>query len=250
MRIQYASDLHLEKVRNKQKFLKKPLLPSGDILILAGDIVWLSAIDQHKDFFDYCSNNYETVYWVPGNHEYYHEDIAARSATLHENIRSNVLLVNNIDLQNAGTQFIFTTLWSTIGLNQTEKILSRIADFKYIKHGDGNLSIEQYNQLHIHCKTFLKETVQKPFDGDRIIATHYVPTLKNYPGKYLKSGLQEAFAIEMEDFIVEMTNQNVHCPYWIYGHHHYNVPDFTISNTTLTTNQMLKGFSSDKTIIL
>ena len=250
MRIQYASDLHLENAINKQKQLKHPLIPKGDILILAGDIVWLSAIDQQKDFFDYCSNNFETVYWVPGNHEYYHEDIATYSSHLFEIIRSNVFLVNNIALQNAGVQFIFTTLWSSIGQHQIEKNLKRVADFKYIKYGKENLTTEHYNQLHTNCKSFLKEAVLNPFEGNNIIVSHHVPTFTNYPNKYLKTGLQEAFVIEMDELITEMTTNDIHCPFWIYGHHHYNVPDFKIANTVLTTNQLVKGFSRDKLIEL
>ncbi len=250
MKIQYTSDLHLEIARNKQKLRNNPLVPFGDILILAGDIVWLSAINQQKDFFDYCSDNFETVYWLPGNHEYYHEDIISLPSCLFEKIRSNVFLVNNITLQNAGIHFIFTTLWTSIDPKLSEKVLSRIADFKFIKEGNGNLSIELYNQLLINCKSFLQEAIHKPFDGNSLIVSHHVPTFTNYPDKYLKTGLQDAFAIEMSDFINEISGKNIHCPYWIYGHHHYNVPNFMIDNTTLTTNQFVKGFKRDKLIDL
>ena len=57
--------------------------------------------------------------------------------------------------------------------------------------------------------------------------------LLNYPEQYKGDALNKAFAVELHDFI-ESSGVN----YWIYGHHHNNVPDFKIGNTTMLTNQM------------
>jgi len=112
--IQYCSDLYLEFPENKKFLEQNPINPLGDILLLAGDIVPFAYLDQHLDFFKYLSDNFETTYWLPGNHEYYHSDAALRSGSFTESILSNVYLVNNQVVEKNNIRFIFTTLWSQI----------------------------------------------------------------------------------------------------------------------------------------
>lgn len=60
-----------------------------------------------------------------------------------------------------------------------------------------------------------------------------MPTLNNYPKEYLGSKINEAFATNLNDFI---DSSNI--DFWIYGHLHYNTPDFKIGSTMLITNQL------------
>lgn len=98
MLLQYASDLHLEFHENRNFIKKQQLQPVGEVLVLAGDIMSFAFIDKCKDFFNYLADHFEATYWLPGNHEYYHYDIAQKSGVLNEKIRSNVFLVNNTSL--------------------------------------------------------------------------------------------------------------------------------------------------------
>ena len=89
MTIQYCSDLHLEFSANSQFLRENPIIPKGDILILAGDIIPFPEMNNYADFFDTLSSQFKTVYWIPGNHEYYHADVAQRSGAFSEKITTN-----------------------------------------------------------------------------------------------------------------------------------------------------------------
>ena len=81
MRIQYCSDLHLEFDHNNKYLTKMPLSVSGDILILAGDIAPLHDEFFSDQFFRFIAENYRHVFWVPGNHEFYHKDLTEFSSS-------------------------------------------------------------------------------------------------------------------------------------------------------------------------
>lgn len=128
MKIQYCSDLHLEFKENKHFLAKNPIQPTGEILLLAGDIVPFALIDKHNDFFDYVSANYESVFWVPGNHEYYHYNLKDVKNPLYEKIRHNVFLVNNQIIPYKSVNLIFSTLWSSISPQNEWDIQRNVSD--------------------------------------------------------------------------------------------------------------------------
>ena len=67
------SDLHLEFKDNQEYFKYHPISPSGDILILAGDINYLSNYntDYMQKWFRQLSDMFLEVFIIPGNHEFY-----------------------------------------------------------------------------------------------------------------------------------------------------------------------------------
>ena len=98
MILQYASDLHLEFPENYEYLKCNPIRPEGEVLILAGDIVTFSQLEKRMDFFNYLSDHFQQVYWLPGNHEYYYCDITRCQGRVEEKIKGNVSLVNNIKI--------------------------------------------------------------------------------------------------------------------------------------------------------
>jgi len=252
MILQYASDLHLEFHENKEFLKQHPLQPEGEVLILAGDIVPFAVMDKHKDFFSYVSDNFETTYWLPGNHEYYHFDIAKKSGVLNEKILSNVLLVNNTSVLHDNVQLIFSTLWSNLSPGHQWQIEKSLNDFYQIKHKDFRFSGDHYNKLHTECLTFIQNELKNPQADKHLVLTHHCPTFLNYPKQYKGDVLNEAFAVELFDLI-----ESTKIDYWIYGHHHQNTPEFCIGETRLLTNQLGYvdrnehfGFEPNKNVVL
>jgi predicted phosphohydrolase len=233
MLLQYASDLHLEFPANKAFIKNHALQPVGDVLVLAGDIVPFSVMDKHGDFFSYVADNFETTYWLPGNHEYYHFDIAEKSGVLHEAIRSNVFLVNNTSVVHENTKLIFSTLWSKISPSHQWQIERSLNDFHLIKHKGFRFASEQYNHFYEDSLAFIQNELKTVKDEKVAVFTHHCPTFLNYPEQYKGDILNEAFAVELFDLI-----ESSEIAYWVYGHHHTNTPEFTIGNTKLITNQL------------
>jgi|SRR6185312_10910126 len=233
MTIQYASDLHLEFSQNKEFLKVNPLQPLGDVLLLAGDVVPFALMDKHSEFFNYVADHFQTTYWLPGNHEYYHSDVSEKSGTLNENIRSNIHLVNNVTIENDNTRFIFSTLWSKINPEKQWYIEKGVSDFQLIRYKGYRFSIDRFNELHEDCLRFITSELHRNNTGKAIVITHHVPTFLNYPEQYKGSDLNEAFAVELFDLIEETKPD---C--WVYGHHHFNTPDFLIGETQMRTNQL------------
>ena len=207
-------------------------MPVGDILILAGDIVPFTDMIRHQDFFDYVSVNFEAVYWIPGNHEYYYSDAYNKNGYT-EAIRSNVFLVHNQSVILKNTKFIFSTLWSVISPDYELSIRKSLSDFHVISYHYKPFTPQNYNQLHNKSLKFLTASLKQKKELPTIVVTHHMPTFYHYPEKYKGSVLNEAFAVELFD-LIEQSNVD----YWIYGHTHGNVPDFTIGKTHLLTNQL------------
>jgi predicted phosphohydrolase len=233
MKIQYCSDLHLEFQENKNYLKQFPIKPEAEILLLAGDVVLFKLMNEHADFFNYLSDNFKMTYWIPGNHEYYYSDITEKCGTQHEKIRSNIFLVNNTSVILDNVKFVFSTLWSEIGSLNQLIIQQRISDFQVINYKNKSFSIEHFNELHYESHKFLKSEIEITFPGKTVVATHHVPVLLNYPEQYKSDVLNEAFAVDLHDLIVDNK-----IDYWIYGHHHVNVEEFSIGKTIMLTNQL------------
>lgn len=235
IRLQYASDLHLEFAENGSYLKHHPLQVAGDILVLAGDIGYLN--DENYSchpFWDWASGNYEQVIVLPGNHEFYKNfNLDSLSDGWTFNIRTNVVCYYNAVIPiTKHTEIIATTLWSNIKRQDAFQTELGVSDFRRIKYGKNeSLNWTRFNMEHVRCLKFLKESISKRDVEHIVVVSHHVPSFELLSPEFKGSPLNGAFTVELSDYIIESP-----IDYWIYGHSHRNI-DKTIGETKCITNQ-------------
>lgn len=233
MRIQYCSDLHLEFDGNLPYLNQNPWVVGGEILILSGDIVPLHEKYLNHPFFDKISQLYEIVFWLPGNHEYYHKDMMEFPLSMNLKVRDNIFIVNHINFIYNDVHFIFSTLWSNIG-KENEQIIERyIPDFRNIQINGKSLKVVDCNKLHADSLHFIKKSLNDFPSLPIVVVTHHLPSGKCSSPAHRHSALNEAFSTELSDFI-----HDCGALFWLYGHSHYNQKPLQIGKTILLTNQL------------
>jgi hypothetical protein len=241
MKIQYASDLHLEFAENWRFLKEHPLDVVGDILILAGDIGYLGDENYAKHpFWDWASENFSQVICCMGNHEFYKGyDIATLQDGYYLEIRHNVHSYYNGVVHLPDIDIIVSTLWSQIPLREAYYTEQVVSDFKRIKYNGERLTFAEFNQEHQRCLSFIKKAVADSTAKHKIVVTHHVPSFKMIQPKFKDSLANGAFTVELSDYI-----ENSGIEYWIFGHSHYNV-DVKIGNTQCLSNQLGYVFSNE-----
>jgi len=234
MKFQLISDIHLEFINYF------PIIPpNAPYLFLAGDIGKIG-LPNFRYFFDYCSQNWKKVFYVLGNHEYYHNH-KTHSVLLREykefcNQYTNVFLLNNegTELEENGLKYFIygSTLWSNPskedGINDFYQIKAKNA-----KNWNVPINLEQFKELHHEAICKLEENLGKE---NMIIMTHFPPVRRigknttSHP-KY-EGELQETYFANQLD---KKMYKDVKI--WISGHTHYSY-DFVDGDTRFISNAM------------
>lgn len=242
MRIQYASDLHLEFAENSSYLKHHPLEVAGDMLVLAGDIGYIGDDNYSKHpFWDWISDNYKQTIVIPGNHEFYKMfDIDKLYNGWTFKIRDNVTCHYNAVIPlGKDTELITTTLWAHIPLENAFRTESSVSDFSRIRYGSSPLDFNRFNEEHYRCFRFLQESVNRSNAGHILVATHHVPSFELLSPEFSGSNINGAFVVELGHYIASSPVE-----YWIYGHSHRNI-DKMIGNTKCVSNQLGYVFSNE-----
>ena len=237
MKIQFASDLHLEFFDNSKYLKYNPLKPVGDILVLAGDIDCLNRdYFFNNSFWDYVSDNFKEVIVVAGNHEFYKSyDLANIRDGKICSVRKNVNYYYNSLLNIGDVRLIVSPLWSYIPVEQANIVKNGVSDFHRISYNGSMLTVDKFNHEHELCLNFIKNSVTesaKYQTSSIVVATHHVPSFELSSTDHAGSRISGAFTSELSNYI-----ETSQIDYWIYGHSHRNI-DKVIGNTKCVSNQL------------
>lgn len=237
MKIQYASDLHLEFDHNRELLEQGcVLLPVGDVLVLAGDVSILGDKKMlHLPFFDWCAEHFQETLIVPGNHEFYGGyDIGKTLVDYEVKYRDNVRYLNNKSFIIGDVELFFTTLWTHINPVFLCAIQRGMNDFRHCRLDGTRLTAHEVSILHDISKGWLGATLKSSDATRKIVVTHHCPTERKEFNKYPGGPLNSAFQVNLDSFIEQSG-----ADYWIYGHTHYaGGSGNVIGNTKLICNQM------------
>lgn len=241
MKIQYASDLHLEFRDNSRWLRDNPLIPVGDILILAGDIGYLGDENYIKHpFWKWCVENFGETIVIPGNHELYKSfDINDLTDGWELKINEKVRVVYNKVLNYDNIDIICSTLWSEIPLREAYFVEKGVTDFHRIRDGKRLLSWERFNEEHRKCVDFICKSNLNSRAQTKIVVSHHVPSFQLMASEFRGSMINGAFTSDLDKIIEDLPIN-----YWIYGHSHRNI-ELEIGGTKMLTNQLGYVFANE-----
>lgn len=232
MRIGIISDLHLEFGAPFQ------WVPDVDVLVLAGDIGAGTA------GIDWCRANLPPrlpVVYVPGNHEFYGNEMNETIAAMKQAAAgTNVTVLSNNYALIDDVRFIGATLWTDYALNgdpeRSMLIASKeLADHNLISYGARQAGRVGFTPAiarieHRYSREYLAREMDSFYGEKQVVVTHHAPSGRSIAPQFAGSPVNPCFASPMEDFV------RVWQPLlWIHGHVH-NSFDYTIDATRVIAN--------------
>jgi len=221
LKIQILSDLHLECATFK------PVQTDADIVVLAGDVgVGVEGVLWAKEAFD------APVIYVAGNHEFHDSEITiAEHMKLMKQVAvgSNVTVLDNDVVVVAGVRFIGSTMWT----DMQDAYSALYCDIDRVsvdenEFGPVHFTKEYAQELFERNKAWLKDELDKPFEGETVVVTHHAPSWKSLHPQYVGNLWNPCFMTDLEELmsVVDL---------WVHGHTHNNF-DYHIGGTRVLCN--------------
>jgi len=269
LRVQIASDLHLEMYEHELPALEELLQPSAPVLALLGDISALGngrGMAAFEALLSSCHSRWEQVLFIPGNHEFYSIERGANRRTVGdvmEYLRSlslkwpNVRLLDNEAITIGGVRVVGATLWSHVppcqtvdgphrqGEDATSTVEFRMNDYRqiFIAPEPGKrpreLTAHDTNSWHQQALAFIDHEVAQATEKHMnvLMLTHHTPSFvgtsdPKYPVDAL--GFSSGFSSDLHYMLHNPRLAALHT--WCFGHTHWN-SDRHVHGVRLVSNQ-------------
>lgn len=225
IKFQVMSDLHLEFNPGNGRGVIDAIRPAADVLVLAGDVLSLRHPAQaERSLRDIC-DKFESVVYVPGNHEFYGLTPAEGESVLGylgQMIPNFHVLAYGRPVTIRDTRFVGDTLWFRD--DHMNAFFSRhLSDFTQIKG-----FVPWVYGRNLSAIAALRADTR---EGD-VVVTHHLPSPKSTPSQFVDSPINRFFVCDMED-VIHRTRPAV----WVHGHTH-DACDYKLADTRVVCNPL------------
>ena len=240
VKIQIASDLHLDLLDRKFPEFRAVQPTDADVLVIAGDIHrGAEAIAAFRDWP-------VPVIYVHGNHEPYHaalDDVV--EALRRDSAGSNVHYLERDERVVNGVRFLGCCLWTDFNLMPDVTVQAMqesdrcLLDYRRIAIEDGQgFSAAESRKVHAASLAWLTEKLDQPFDGKTVVVTHHAPHPHSIHPRFAGSLINPAFVSDLTALILERQPD-----LWIHGHVHDSF-DYRIGKTRIIANP--RGYARNR----
>lgn len=237
VKFQIASDFHIEIDHRENIPLREYIIPSADVLILAGDIGRIHKFDQLKKFLVQLCPQFQIVLYVLGNHEFYRvrnteeksmDDLIVTVKSLEQEI-PNLYILDRSSVIIEDVCVIGTTLWS----NSTVEI----PPFVRIS----GMNLDRYNTMFKQNVDYISQMVEYCVEKKLkpMVVTHHCPTYSAIGKKDFDR--YKSLYVSNLDYLLQTSK--IHT--WVYGHTHKNMDIYFQKKTRVISNQKGKGKDTD-----
>lgn len=277
MRFQVYSDIHLELYPKTSSLWEEfPTLfqANAEVLFLVGDIGKLTQPTKlYTMFLYYVATHWKQVFYVLGNHEFYHTyhdwskmlDMYTIYFSEFEKIHPNFHFLDNSVWngvsEETGEKYevLGCTLWSNVDISTTHKLhcFDNILEYDNTFDNKQGLSIDTYNEWNIGDKEWIMKSYNPSREKITFIMTHYPMTQNNTSNPIYQNEnkmIKNLFANSMEKELNSIAKQclyngdddiQIQIPhtFCLAGHTHYSYCKKDDNGFVWISNQM--GYIDD-----
>ncbi|MDB5854093.1 MAG: calcineurin-like phosphoesterase family protein [Herminiimonas sp.] len=227
MKIQIASDLHLEFLINRYPGYRIIEPADADVLVLAGDIA--NGLDGLRQFADWPT----PVIYIGGNHEFYVADIDSVQSKLSSTSIDNVHYLEQQELVLAGVRFLGCTLWTDYALDDDieagmDAAARFVVDHVKVRKGNDYFTPRDALALHRRARTWLAEKLDQPYDGQTVVVTHHAPHPNSVHADFEDHPANPSFVSDLTPLLGKSA-------LWIHGHTHSSFR-YVVNGTEVVAN--------------